>query len=237
MNFLAGSLLVALISVAGAYQSPAENLGPKSAPDLEVVKLEISVRRSANADASPVPRADMGSVAQRQVDQNVSGPPQDSMGIRNDLPSGGTAPKNPSPNSGSTNRGMDRLPTDSTTPHYDNYGNVVRGSDAYWPQDAEANNSEYEFFASLTVKNTGQKPIKGFHWDYVLTNGGTGKEVARHHFHAKKALKPADSITVVEVVKPSGARRRIEITRVEYADGSSWQPEAAAKGQKQIKTE
>ena len=221
MNILAGSLLVTLLSSGALAQTPADKPDPKPAPDIEIVKFEVSVRRSPNLDASPMPRADMGSVAQRQVDQNISGPAQDNMGIKNNTPNTGS------------NKGMDRQPTDTTTPHYDRYGNEVRGSDAYWPTSKEDVSSPYDFFASLTLKNSGQKSIKGVYWDYVLTDPKTAKEIKRHRFHAKKSIKAGESVTLTELIKPSGAKRRVEITRIDYVDGSTWQPSEAQQSARQ----
>jgi hypothetical protein len=210
MKVLAGSLLIALLPLAAFAQAADE----KTAPDLEIVKFEISVKRAPNLEESPVPRADPGSIAQRQADFNVSGPPEDSMGIGSTSPRGGA---------NTNGRKTDRPPTDTTTPRYDRTGQITQSSDAYWPTNGEDNKSPYNFYASLTVKNTGAKAIKNIRWDYVLTDPATQKEIKRHNFRGKKALKPGESLTLTEMVRPSGAKRSVEIIRIEYADGSAWQ--------------
>lgn len=210
MKVLVGSLSIALLAVAAFAQSADE----QSAPDVEIVKFEISVKPAPILEESPVPRADPGSVAQRQADFNVSGPPADSMGV------GNTGPRSSGSGSGSK---TSRAPTDTTTPRYDRTGQVSQSSDAYWPTNGEDNKSPYRFFALLTVKNTGEKTIKAFNWDYVITDSATKKEIRRYNFRSKKQMKPSESITLKELVKPTGAERKAQITRVEYTDGSVWQ--------------
>src|ERR1051326_2558158 len=112
MNILAGSLFIALLPFGAGAQAAND----KGAPDVEVVKLEISVKRAPNLEETPVPRADPGSVEQRHTDFNVTGPPQDSMG----LGSNGTRNGSAAPRAGST-------PTDTTTPRYDRTGRVNQG--------------------------------------------------------------------------------------------------------------
>ena len=207
MKVLVGSLSIALLAAVVAFAGTAQE---PVAPGIEIVKFEVSLKRSPALEESPVPRADPGSVAQRQTDFNLPGPPVDSIGI------GSTGPRNSSGNA-------KRAPTDTTTPRYDRTGQVNQSSDAYWPTDGEDKKSPYDFYASLTVKNTGEKAVKAFNWDYVLTDPATKKEIKRYNFRGKKQLKPGESITLKEIVKPTGAERKAQITRVEYADGSAWQ--------------
>lgn len=209
MKVLLGSLLIALLPMAAVAQTADETVTPdKGAPDVEVVKLEISVRRAPDLEASPVPRTDPTSIQQRQVDFNTPGPIGDSVGIANQSPRG----RSPKPSV-----------TDPTTPRYDRTGEINQSSDAYWPSDREDSKSPYNFYASLTIKNTGEKAIKNVSWDYVLTDPATQKEIKRYNFRGKKLMKSGESLTLKETVKPSGAARKVEIMRVEYADGSVWQ--------------
>ena len=206
MKVLVGSFLIALLPVAAFAQAAEE----KGAPGMEIVKFEVSVKRAPNLEESPIPRTDPTSVQQRQIDFNRTGPVSDSVGIGNQAPRAGGATTRPSV-------------TDPTTPRYDRTGQVNQSSDAYWPTNGEDNKSPYNFYASLTVKNSGEKAIKAVGWDYVLTDPATKKEIKRYNFRGKKMLKPNESMTLKEIVKPSGAERRAEITRIEYADGSVWQ--------------
>ena len=214
MKVLVGSLLIALLPLAALAQTADEKAASenKSPQDVEIIKFEISVKRAPSLEESAVPRGDIGSIQQRNRDDNLSGPPQDSMGL------GSSTPR-----ANSTGKNNERAPTDTTTPRYDRTGQINQSSDAYWPTDSEAQKSQYNFYASLTIKNAGEKTVKAVSWDYVLTDPATKKEIKRYSFRGKKLLKPSESVTLKEIVKPTGAQRKAEIMRVEYSDGSVWQ--------------
>lgn len=176
---------------------------PTSPPDVEFVKFEVSVQKPLGA-GSPVPRADPGSVEQRHID-NGGRPERVSGG----LPLGERAPNDRTPR-----------PTDTSTPRYDRNGNVNQGSDSYWVDGAEID--AYIFYASLTLKNNGEKTVKSVKWAYVVYDSEKKKELKREVFESKKKIAPGETATLLKEVRPTRMGRKAEIIEVEYADGSEW---------------
>ena len=90
----------------------------------------------------------------------------------------------------------------------------------------------------LKLKNTGTKTIKALAWEYVFSDGVSGKEMGRHQYISKVKINPSKSVEVSELsysppsqivdAKKAGKDSReqlaekIVITRIEYADGSAW---------------
>ncbi len=89
------------------------------------------------------------------------------------------------------------------------------------------------------VVNNDTKLIQAIDWDYVFYDAATDKEVGRHTLKNRVKLQPGKSTelssrtasppTVVVDVHKTGKKikeqyaERVEIQRIEYADGSVWQ--------------
>jgi ribosomal protein S17 len=195
MSTVPSLLLIAVLSCPAVFVPAQQTDKTSDPPGLELVKLEVSVIRAPALDEQPPPRSDLGSLQTR---------------------ADATAPRE-------NNR------MEGATPRYDRQGQVIRppdrateskGGDTGLPKDLNSN--KYRFIASVVVRNTGEKTIKAVCWDYVLTSTRTNKELRRYDFRHKKKIAPGETVTLVQEVKPSSAARRVEITRIEYADGSSW---------------
>jgi hypothetical protein len=189
-----------MLVVPALAQDTKESDGP---PDIEVVKFQVSVQKPLNA-GSPIPKADPASVQQRHIDEG--GRPERVSG---GLPLGERAPGDRTPR-----------PTDTSTPRYDRQGNVNQGSDSYWADGAEID--AYIFYASLTLKNNGEKTVKSVKWAYVVFDAQKKKEMKRELFESKKKIAPGETVTLLKEVRPSKQERKAEILEVLYADGSSW---------------
>jgi hypothetical protein len=95
----------------------------------------------------------------------------------------------------------------------------------------------YVYKAKVTNNDT--KTISAIEWDYVFYDPATEKEVKRHALKNTVKLQPGKSVelarrtaspptTVVDVQKTGKKFKeqfaeRVEIQRIEYADGSVWQ--------------
>jgi hypothetical protein len=95
----------------------------------------------------------------------------------------------------------------------------------------------YVYKAKVTNNDT--KTIRAIEWDYVFYDPATAKEVGRHPLKNNLKLQPGKSAemsrrtatpptTVVDVHKTGKKIKeqygeRVEIQRIEYADGSVWQ--------------
>jgi hypothetical protein len=94
------------------------------------------------------------------------------------------------------------------------------------------------FQYKLTVRNNGNRAITGITWDYVFLNS-KGVEIGRHHFENTKGLNirsgkskqisnfsishPAMVVSADDLRKDSKLSGKVEILKVDYEDGSSWQ--------------
>lgn len=86
------------------------------------------------------------------------------------------------------------------------------------------------------VKNTGAKTIRLIDWGYIFLDPDTRQEVGRHLYTAKVKLRPGqDNELVGRSAKPQTSTvsvknagrelgEQVVIYRVEYDDGSVWQP-------------
>ena len=91
----------------------------------------------------------------------------------------------------------------------------------------------------VTLRNEGVKTIKSIDWDYCFVDPLTNQELARHQFTSDETIKPGKSkeISVLYLKPPvktvdarsvkkkegSAYAGRIEIARLQFADGSVWQ--------------
>ena len=86
------------------------------------------------------------------------------------------------------------------------------------------------------VKNTGAKTIRVIEWGYTFLDPDTHQEIGRHLYTAKVKLRPGkDNELIGRSAKPQTSTvnvknagkslgEQVVIYRVEYEDGSTWQP-------------
>jgi len=92
----------------------------------------------------------------------------------------------------------------------------------------------FKYTARATVKNTGAKAIKSVEWDYVFVDPDGGKELRRYKLQSKQQVAPGATAALVKEVAISPdenthhittGRQTVQITRVEFADGTVWRRE------------
>lgn len=98
----------------------------------------------------------------------------------------------------------------------------------------------FKYASRLTVRNSGAKALKSIEWAHVFFDPETGKELKRYRVQAKGRVAPGETMTITKAVfiKPgestrhlSAGRQRVEVTRVEYDDGTVWRA-AESEGRK-----
>jgi hypothetical protein len=98
--------------------------------------------------------------------------------------------------------------------------------------------ARYVFMYKVSLRNGGAKAIRAVDWDYVFFEKGTTREVGRLRFTSDEKIAPGKSKGLTVVARQPPAQTvsvqalndkerdaldgRIEIVRVEYADGSVW---------------
>ena len=89
----------------------------------------------------------------------------------------------------------------------------------------------FKYTAKVVLKNTGAKMVKEVSWDYVFTNPESGKEVRRFKIQSRQQILPGQSETLAKDIgiapeedtrSLNSAKQSVEVTRIEYADGSTW---------------
>ena len=96
----------------------------------------------------------------------------------------------------------------------------------------------FKYAARLTVKNSGGKAIKSVEWDHVFFDPDGGKELKRYHLQTKQQIAPGSTQALAKEVLISpdedtrhinAGRQKVQLTRVEFADGTVWRPEEEKK--------
>jgi len=99
--------------------------------------------------------------------------------------------------------------------------------------------ARYGFVYKASVQNNGQKTIKSIDWDYVFFDLGTNNEVGRRQFTSEQKIPPGRarelsffiphpptktiSIEALDKHERDGLGERVELIRVQFSDGTSWQ--------------
>lgn len=97
--------------------------------------------------------------------------------------------------------------------------------------------------ASVELKNVGRKPIKSIRLELIFNDALTKRDFLRYRLSSSKGIAPGQVFTLKKRVNEprkgyyrvagtkreiipatSAAVRRVEIKRVEYADGTVWEP-------------
>jgi hypothetical protein len=98
--------------------------------------------------------------------------------------------------------------------------------------------ARYVFMYKVSLRNDGAKPIRSIDWDYVFCEKGSAREVGRRQFTSDEKIAPGKSKELTVVAREPPAQTvsvqslnekerdaldgRVEIVRIEYADGSVW---------------
>ena len=89
----------------------------------------------------------------------------------------------------------------------------------------------FRYTAKAILKNVGAKAIKAVSWDYVFVDVKDGKELKRYKLQSRQQILPGETQTLTRDVglDPkentqhfSTGKQQVEITKIEYADGSVW---------------
>ena len=104
----------------------------------------------------------------------------------------------------------------------------------------KAPRGRYQFAYKLTVQNTGLKEITAIDWDYVFFDLISQDELGRRQFLSEQKIAPGKTKELKFFIAAPPARRvsvqsldknerdglgeRIELVRIQYADGTFWQP-------------
>jgi hypothetical protein len=89
----------------------------------------------------------------------------------------------------------------------------------------------FRYTAKATLKNTGARAIKSVSWDYVFRDPGNGKELKRYSLQSRQQILPGETQTLTRDVgidpkdntrHITTGKQNVEITKIEYADGSAW---------------
>ncbi|HKQ52712.1 MAG TPA: hypothetical protein VJT74_10110 [Pyrinomonadaceae bacterium] len=89
----------------------------------------------------------------------------------------------------------------------------------------------FKYTAKATLKNSGTKAIKSVAWDYVFTDEKERKELKRYKLQTKQQILPGETQTLSvglgldpkeKTPHIKTGKQSVEITRIEYADGSAW---------------
>jgi hypothetical protein len=89
----------------------------------------------------------------------------------------------------------------------------------------------FKYTARTTLKNTGTKTIKTVSWDYIFTDANEQKELKRYKLQSRQQVLPGETQTLTRGVELdpkdnmrhiTTGKQSIEITRIEYTDGSVW---------------
>ena len=100
--------------------------------------------------------------------------------------------------------------------------------------------ARYVFMYKVSVRNSGAKAIKAIDWDYIFVNTDTQQETGRRQFTSEAKIgagkskelvftipsPPTQTISanVLDDKERRNLGERVVIVRVEYADGTVWQP-------------
>ena len=89
----------------------------------------------------------------------------------------------------------------------------------------------FKYTAKASLKNMGAKSIKAVSWDYVFTDKASQKEIKRLRIQSRQQILPGETATLSKDIgidpredtrQLSESKQSVEITRIEYADGSAW---------------
>jgi hypothetical protein len=80
------------------------------------------------------------------------------------------------------------------------------------------------FVASILVKNIGKKTVVAVQWKYLQFETGEKAPIRTYRVQSKRVIPPGEEAELTKEVSLKGKEQQALITRIEYADGSFWQP-------------
>ncbi|HEX4900940.1 MAG TPA: hypothetical protein VFV61_10435 [Pyrinomonadaceae bacterium] len=99
--------------------------------------------------------------------------------------------------------------------------------------------ARYGFSYRVSFKNNGSKEITAIDWDYVFYDSISETELGRREFGSDQKIAPGKtkelkffistppvrriSVQALEKNERAGLGERVELVRIQYADGTSWQ--------------
>jgi len=108
----------------------------------------------------------------------------------------------------------------------------------------KAPRARYGFSYRVSFKNSGSREITAIDWDYVFYDLINQNELGRREFGSDQRIAPAKtrelkffisapparriSVQALEKNERAGLGERIELVRIQYADGTSWQRSQSA---------
>ena len=96
----------------------------------------------------------------------------------------------------------------------------------------------FKYLARANVRNDGAKPIKMVEWDYLFDDPEGGKELKRYRFQSKQQIAPGSTVALTKeaFIQPddntrymSAGKQGVQITRIEFGDGTVWRLEEEKK--------
>jgi hypothetical protein len=91
----------------------------------------------------------------------------------------------------------------------------------------------FKYTAKASLRNLSAKTIKAVEWNYVFIDAENQKELKRYKILSKQLIGSGESQALVKDIflglkedtsHLRNGRQKILLTRIEYADGSSWRP-------------
>lgn len=174
--------------------------------------VTIAVGASAQTANTPVETAGIR-ILRVELQRTKSRAPQ-MKSLPSTYPTSQSQQKGNEPLDMGTHPAMQRVGKDAEiagTTGSDPFGNLPAGSFAV-------------FVASIVVKNIGTKTVTAVHWEYLLFETDGKEPVKRYSVQSKRVIPPGEQAELTKEVKPKGKEHQALITRIEYADGSFWQP-------------
>lgn len=192
-------VIVCVVSFAAAASAQTTNPSTERA-GLKIMLVELQ-RTIVKAPAvRAVPATDPSAQSQARTDRMQDGDPDRAPALHRLSQNAEVAPKNAQYDP--TGRPL--------ASRYDPIGGVPPGASVV-------------FVASVVVKNIGAKTVSAVHWEYLLFQTGGQEPIKRYRVQTKKIIPPGERAELTREVKPKGQEQQARITRIEYADGSSWQ--------------
>lgn len=109
------------------------------------------------------------------------------------------------------------------------------------PIDAKPRDPWTSYVYEVKFKNNGQKAIRTITWEYVFSEPETKQELGRRQFISKANIDPGKTKTLIsnsgapptDTINAARADKKLRdqfaeqivIQKIEYVDGSIWQPE------------
>jgi hypothetical protein len=96
----------------------------------------------------------------------------------------------------------------------------------------------FKYLARATIRNDGAKAIRAVEWDYVFDDPEGGKELKRYRFQSKQQIAPGSTAALTKEAfiqrddntrHINAGKQRVQITRVEFGDGTIWRLEEEKK--------